>query len=148
MWKIKHGLTNTSEFKAWSSMKERCLCKTNKAYKNYGERGISICKEWVDSFENFLKDMGKKPSREYSLDRINNNKSYTPENCRWATNTQQNRNKRTTTNISTNVRGVSCKNNRYEVRICANKKRISLGTYPNIEEAIEARKNGEYKYWS
>lgn len=85
----------TPEYVAWWSMRGRCLNKKDSEdYKRYGERGITVCREW-DSFENFLKDMGRRPSEDYSLDRIDNNGNYEPSNCRWATKKQQSRNRRT-----------------------------------------------------
>lgn len=89
----KHGMRNTSEYTSWQSMKRRCLSETDKDYKKYGAKGITICKEWIDSFECFFNDMGRKPKGS-SLDRIDNTKGYYKENCRWATDSQQQRNKR------------------------------------------------------
>jgi len=89
-----HGLTLTSEYNAWSSMKKRCLKTNHKSYKDYGGRGIFIEEDWVNSFECFLKDMGKKPNKNYSLDRINNNIGYSKENCKWSTKKEQSRNVR------------------------------------------------------
>lgn len=88
----KHGQTLTSEYNTWSSMKKRCNNKTHKAYKYYGAIGIKVCDSWLNSYENFINDMGKKPSKEYSLDRIDFTKGYYKENCRWATNKEQCRN--------------------------------------------------------
>jgi hypothetical protein len=84
----------TSEYDAWLSMKARCSQVDKKNYKDYGGRGIKVCDRWKDSFENFLADMGEKPTSKHSLDRINNNGNYEPSNCRWATRTQQNNNSR------------------------------------------------------
>jgi len=74
-------------------MKCRCYVKTDPSYKRYGGRGIKVCKRWINSFENFYEDVGKKP-KECSLDRINVNGNYSKENCRWATRTTQQNNMR------------------------------------------------------
>lgn len=91
-----HGLRKTSEYHTWSSMKRRCNLKTSNKedYILYAGRGIIVCDRWLNSFENFIEDMGMKPTPKHSIDRIDNNKGYYKENCRWATNKQQSRNKR------------------------------------------------------
>jgi DNA-binding transcriptional regulator YiaG len=81
------------EYMAWQSMHSRCLNERDPGYPHYGGRGIGVCKSW-SIYENFLLDMGRKPSPHLSLDRINNDKGYSPENCRWATPKQQRNNQR------------------------------------------------------
>jgi hypothetical protein len=89
-WNKSHGLSKTKEFRAWHYMRQRCMNPNNTDYANYGGRGISVCERW-DKFENFLKDMGEKPSPKHSLDRVNPDLGYGPNNCRWATAAEQQR---------------------------------------------------------
>lgn len=91
---------STHERRIWYGMKERCQNPNNSSYGRYGARGISVSEEWL-VFENFFSDMGWRPSPAHSLDRINNSLGYSKENCRWATFTQQNRNRRSNTIIDT-----------------------------------------------
>lgn len=90
---FRHGHSNDRTYRTWKSMKERCLNKSNASYPNYGKRGITISKSWID-FKGFLRSMGIKPLG-MTLERINVNGNYTPKNCKWATIEEQNRNKRT-----------------------------------------------------
>lgn len=88
-----HGMTKTPTFKSWESMKQRCLNPKAPDFKNYGGRGIRIHDSWIAEFANFLADMGVRPENT-SLDRINVNGDYEPGNCRWATRSEQQQNRR------------------------------------------------------
>ena len=91
----KHGLSNKiPEYRIWKQMRRRCNNPRMKDYPRYGGRGIRICRRW-DSFTMFLADMGRRPSGDHSIERKDNNGDYGPENCVWATDAQQRRNKRT-----------------------------------------------------
>lgn len=104
MWNNHH---RRKTFQVWSGMKQRCYNPKCAQYKNYGARGIWVCKRWMgdDGFENFLSDMGIKPDG-LSLDRKNNDRGYYPSNCRWATPSQQRRNCRQSVHLIT-VGGVT-----------------------------------------
>lgn len=92
--KGRHYQHGTPEYNAWKAMQQRCCNSNLPGYKNYGGRGISVCTRWSKSFEHFLEDMGKRPSKKHSVDRINNDANYEPSNCRWATGLEQANNRR------------------------------------------------------
>lgn len=95
---FSHGMSYTSEYRSWAGMCMRCTNRNEVGYSLYGARGISVCKRWLGrgGFARFIADIGPKPSPEYTIERKNVNGNYTPKNCRWATKTEQTRNKRNT----------------------------------------------------
>ena len=142
-----HGKCGSFEYRVWSQMKQRCLNPKQTAYSNYGGRGITICDKWM-IFENFIKDMGKAPDENHTIDRINNNGNYELDNCRWTTYLDQAHNKRYPKNKH-GVIGVSFSHrlNKYIIRITDAGRRFYLGFTDNLEEAKRIRIEGEIKYW-
>lgn len=120
---------NPAEYKAWANMRQRCYNPNNTGYKNYGGRGIQVCYAWRYSFAIFLRDMGKRPSDKHSIDRIDNNGDYTPNNCRWAL--------RRTQSLNRNHTGIRSESGRYEARITFNDKSYSLGTFDKERTAAQ-----------
>lgn len=87
-----HGMRYTPEYRAWSGMKQRCTNPKISNFPQYGGRGIRVCDRWMASFDDFLADLGPRPSPDHSLDRIDNDGHYDPSNCQWRTRVEQQRN--------------------------------------------------------
>jgi hypothetical protein len=152
---FKHGCAlrknETKEYRAFRTMKARCLNSNNPFYKDYGGRGIKICNRWLHSehgFENFLEDMSYAPSSKHTLDRIDVNGNYEPSNCRWATQQVQAINQRTAKNNTSRHKGIywNKASNKWRARITTNNKLLHLGYFTNIDEAITARLEAEEIY--
>lgn len=143
----KHGMYGTPTYKSWVKMRERCLSDSYCEKEYYQDRGITICQEWIESFESFYKDMGERPEGT-SLDRIDPNKGYYKENCRWADLTIQAYNRRMNSNNTSGRTGVYQTNSgNWQAIIQHYKERIVLAYDVSFEEACKAREDGELKYY-
>jgi len=105
-----YGKNRTLEYNCWQVMIQRCTNEKNPNYSRYGGRGITVCDRWLKSFENFISDMGRKPKKEYSIERVDVNGNYCPENCIWIPMSDQHKNRRNrfdlkiTNNNATDIR--------------------------------------------
>jgi len=144
-----HGLSYSKEYGIWSDMKKRCFNSKYKEFHYYGGRGIKVCDRWKNSFLSFYKDMGPRPSDKHSIDRIDVNGDYESKNCEWVTSEIQSRNTRTPKNNSSGIKGVSFEKskNRWRSYISVNNKKLFLGTFKDLQSAIESRRQAEKKYW-
>jgi len=142
---FKHGGWKKSSYNTWRAMLRRCNNPNDKDYSRWGGRGIKVCSQWGDYLK-FAKDMGE-PNGGETLDRIDVNGDYTPENCRWATLTVQARNTRLPKTSKTGVVGVLFHNNRYYAAITVKKKKFYSKVFCTIQEAAVARKELERIHW-
>ena len=138
--RITHGLTKHRFYPTWNNMKKRCYDKKSLDYPTYGGRGITVCEEWLD-VRNFIKWADETYINEMTLDRIDNNKGYFPDNCRWADKTTQVINRRKAKNNTSGYTGVIWHKGRkaWYSTISVNKKRISLGYFKDKMDAVKAR---------
>lgn len=143
-----HGMQKTLIYKIWAAMLQRCNNPKDKAYKDYGGRGIKVCERWL-KFENFFADMGERPEN-LTIERIDNDKGYYKKNCGWRSRTEQARNQRMCKPNKTGFTGVSWhkQGRKYQVYITANYKRHYLGLFAKLQEAIKARNQAEQKFWA
>lgn len=143
-----HRRSKTSEYRCLQQLVRRCTLPHVPSYADYGGRGITVCDRWRESFENFFADMGAKPSPRHSLDRIDNSRGYEPGNCRWATSSTQQRNRRVRADSKSQFRGVSERSGRRWVAyIVTDGKRTDLGMVASLEAAIAMRLAAEERHW-
>ena len=133
-----HGLSKTRLYRIWCKVKERCYNKKCKQYQYYGKRNIRVCNKWKQDFTEFKKwaDVNGYDDK-LSIDRINNNGNYEPNNCRWVNQKIQSSNRRDCKNIL-NVPGVRISGEKFQVRISVNNKSNTLGSFNTIKEASDA----------
>jgi hypothetical protein len=124
-----HKMTQTPEYSAWKGIKRRCYNQKFKHYNNYGGRGILVCDRWLECFENFYEDMGDRPSKEYSIERRDNDGNYCPENCYWATKKEQSNNKRSNRFIEFNNERLTVDqfSEKYQINNWIVRKRLNKG---------------------
>ena len=139
-----HGLSSNKFYQTWYDMKYRCYNTMRQDYKNYGGRGITVCDEWLDVATFVAWAESTHPNRKgVSLDRIDNDKGYSPENCTWSDKTTQAINQRIKKNNTSGYVGVVWYKpiSKWMVQIMVNRKNKNLGYYQNIEEAVQVRDN-------
>ncbi len=147
--RTKHNKSFTPEYRIWAGMKSRCLNKNETQFFNYGGRGIKVCQEWIDSFESFYNDVGPRPTKNHSIDRIDNDKGYHKDNVKWSLPKEQCANRRGWSNSSSSFKGVSwhkkCKKWAANIYISGNHK--SLGHYTDERMAALAYNKEAYDQW-
>lgn len=136
----KHKMSKSPEYRAYRGMLNRCYRKKERNYESYGGRGIVVCDKWKESFVEFLKDVGQRPSENHSIDRINNDGNYEPGNVKWSTTLEQSLNRRKKRNTSSKYRGVSFYKNKncWVAKIAINRKKYHLGYFKSEDEAALA----------
>lgn len=143
-----HGMTGSPTYRSWLKMKERCYLSSYVEQEYYQDKGVTVCDRWLNSFENFLEDMGERPEGT-SLDRVNVNGNYEPSNCRWADNTIQSYNREDINrkNASGRTGVILNKNGSYKAQIGYYKTNIVLSYGTDFNTACALRREAELKYY-
>ena len=146
--RLTHGKSNDPTYNSWLAMKQRCYYSKHEYFSLYGGRGIKVCDRWINSFENFLEDMGEKPEN-LTLDRKDVNGDYCKENCRWVSNSLQGYNTNKHSNNTSGRTGVSFHkaSGKWQASLGFENKSIYLGLFETYEEAVDCREKAEIKYF-
>ncbi len=148
-----HGMSSHELYPTFNAMKNRCNRQTHSEYKHYGAKGVKVCDRWMEimpqGFLNFLADMGERPSKQHSIDRIDFLGNYEPSNCRWATKLEQNINRGVDKRNKAGKTGVvKCKTKgKWKAQIRFQGELYHLGTFDDLDSAIQARIAAELKYF-
>lgn len=144
-----HGMSGSDEYKIYQGIKDRCLNPNDHAYKNYGGRGIKISENWVVGFDNFLLDMGLRPSKDHSVERKDTNGDYCKENCIWTDDNGLQAFNQRPRKSKTHIPGVTVESEGYGyiVRISKDGERIYLGFTKDLRQAAQWRRDAEIKYY-
>ena len=139
-----YGMCNSPEYTSWKGMKRRCYSRKDPWYHLYGGRGITVCDRWRHSFASFFDDMGPKPFPEASVDRIDNEGHYTPENCRWASKAEQSQNSRKARMLTCNGETMCLRAWARRLGIMHSTIRTRLKRGWSVERALTTPANPEY----
>lgn len=144
--KSTHGLTDSPTYNTWLSMKERCTNKNSPSYPRYGGEGVKVCDRWLNSFENFLEDMGERPEGT-TLNRVGSVPLYSKDTCEWANQSVQGFDQKMRESNTSGKTGVAQTTYGTWAAYIDCEKRIHLGTFKTFEEAVEVRKVAELEYF-
>lgn len=142
---LLHGRSNNYLYDCWANMKARCHRESHPMFKYYGAKGIMVCQEWLNDFSVFMEDVGDRPTRFHTLDRIDNNGGYNKSNCRWVTIQEQQKN-RSNNNEYCGV-FFETDRNKWRADIKYKGKRFFLGRFTQVQDAINARNKKEKELW-